>query len=220
MICLYENSLLLMKIFFKTCITILSPILIPLLGMIFVISPNFAWKIEELLYVTANPDDNELKLFLHFKKYKHILLYRVHPPLAALSLTMSSCLYLNPSYQNGLTCSLWILFNIGMSSAGYILTCVQYGNGHAKWWTKLQARLVQLYTFCAILIGPFRIWNTALCSLLFCAGIMERLYVFNFAPRSLKAYSVQFKVATLCHIPFTFLLYHYSSRFGVFIKNM
>jgi hypothetical protein len=187
-----------MKTFFKTCITILSPIFMPLLGILFVI--------EELLYVTANPDDNELKLFLHFKKYEHILLYRVHPPLAALSLTMSSCLYMNPSHENGLTRSLWILFNVGMSSAGYILTHVQYGNGHAKWWTRLQARLVQLYTFCAILIGPFRFWNTALCSLLICAGIMERLYVFNFAPRSLKAYSVQFKVATLCHVPFTFLL--------------
>lgn len=200
------------KILFKTYITLLFPILVPLLGMIFVISPNFAWKIEELLYVTANPDDNELKLFLHFQKYKHILLYRIHPPLAALSLTMTSFLYLNPSYENGLTYSLWMLFNIGMSSAGYMLTFVQYGNGHAKRWTRFQARLVQLFTFFAILVGPFRIWNTALCSLLICAGMIERLYVFNFSPRTLKAYSIQFKIATLCHVPFAFLLNHIPSE--------
>lgn len=200
--------LIAVKFIFKTYVTVLSPILIPLLGVSFVISPNVAWKIEELLYVTANPDDNELKLFLHFQKYKHILLYRIHPPLAALSLITSFMLYFKLIHENSLSYSLWILFNTGMSSAGYVLTHIQYGNRDAKWWTRLQARLVQMYTFCAMVLGPFQFWNAALCSLLICAGIMERLYVFNYAPRSLKAYSIQFKIATLCHVPLTFILQH------------
>lgn len=199
-------------------------LLIPFYGVCFgLVGHAPMWAFSEFVYSLANP--KERFLFESFDTQKRMLAkknaralkmsrcYRIHPAFAGISLLTSTLLVFSNKktsitllLANAISCSV-----SAWSSEALIPTMM--GNASAKRWTRHQLNISAVTAILAILLPAtanltklFIYWNW---SLLFCAGVLERIYVlcilsqFQLPDRTtyIKYYSPQFKCATLASVP-------------------
>lgn len=195
-------------VWFTVAMSLLSPvfvILIPIFAFCFLFSPSSVWMIEEFIFTKLHPTSHT-RLFRHFSLRKWDSHYKLHPPLAALSVFLRVYLFFDRA-RNPVT---WIVFTstvqILMSLSGLSLTLYQYGTSEARAWTRVQGLCLIGYSlFHVITLNSY--WNTLSLSLLLLAGFGERLFVLWCAPQSITTYSLQFKYSTLLHLPFALYLH-------------
>mmetsp|Transcript_12505 Transcript_12505/g.29517 ORF Transcript_12505/g.29517 Transcript_12505/m.29517 type:complete len:310 (+) Transcript_12505:375-1304(+) len=208
--------------------------LLPLYGIGFgAMGPKLMWAFSE--WVSSFTQPSERWLFDHFDRTKRFLdsstasasvmarSYRIHPTFAGLSLIttpvlafVDASMYQHIISERGLLVANFCICVISCV-AGRCLVPTMMGDKHAKRWNYYQGNLC--VTFAALSSCPGTAWVGGLFahlnwSLLFCAGVLERLYVLCVLPQQhlnkkeyMDRYSPMMKIAALGSIPLGFMTF-------------